>query len=322
MGADHRSRAPRPLVRRRRRRDRSAARRRDGPALEPTTAASRGRVVAVEPHTRFAYRWAPFKDPGGEEPVEGNSTLVEFTLQPEGDATRLRVVESGFASLATSEAQRARNLAGNTEGWEFETGELREYAREGRRLMSAPADGVFAALADPTRWRVLSLLAERGEGTATSLAGELPVSRVAVVKHLAVLDRAGLVEGRREGREVRYTRPHRAARRDRPLDGRPRVAVGRPPGGDQADGRGGAPRSRATPRGGDRHEHAPDRVAAGVGGRAPAAAREGEGADPRPRRAGRRAPADAVAGGGARSTRSTGPSGRRACSTCSTAAAS
>ena len=37
--------------------------------------------------------------------------------------------------------------------------------------MSAPADGVFVALADPTRWRVLSLLAERGEGTATSLAG-------------------------------------------------------------------------------------------------------------------------------------------------------
>ena len=71
--------------------------------------------------------------------------------------------------------------------------------------MSAPAEGVFAALADPTRWRVLSLLAERGEGTATSLAGELPVSRVAVVKHLAVLERAGLVEGRREGREVRYT---------------------------------------------------------------------------------------------------------------------
>jgi len=71
--------------------------------------------------------------------------------------------------------------------------------------MSAPAEGVFSALADPTRWRVLRLLAERGEGTATSLAGELPVSRVAVVKHLAVLERAGLVEARREGREVRYT---------------------------------------------------------------------------------------------------------------------
>ena len=71
--------------------------------------------------------------------------------------------------------------------------------------MSAGADMVMAALADPTRWRVLSLLAERGEATATTLAGELPVSRVAVVKHLAVLDRAGLVKGRRQGREVRYT---------------------------------------------------------------------------------------------------------------------
>ena len=90
--------------------------------------ASRGRVVAVEPHTRFAYRWAPFTDPGGEEPVDGNSTLVEFTLQPEGDATRLRVVETGFASLSTSDEQRARNVDSNTGGWERETAELREYA--------------------------------------------------------------------------------------------------------------------------------------------------------------------------------------------------
>jgi len=76
--------------------------------------------------------------------------------------------------------------------------------------VSAPGDQVFAALADPTRWRVLTLLAERGDGTATTLAGELPVSRVAVIKHLAVLDRAGLVTSRRRGREVRYTvRPER-----------------------------------------------------------------------------------------------------------------
>ena len=91
---------------------------------------TRGRVVTVEPHTRFSYRWAPFKDPSGDEPGEGNSTLVEFTLQPEGDGTRLRVVESGFASLATSDAQRQQNLKGNTEGWEFETGELRAYAEK------------------------------------------------------------------------------------------------------------------------------------------------------------------------------------------------
>jgi DNA-binding transcriptional ArsR family regulator len=78
-------------------------------------------------------------------------------------------------------------------------------------MPAAPAtEEVFAALADPTRWRVLTLLAERGEASATALAGELPVSRVAVVKHLAVLDRAGLVESHRAGREVRYTvRPER-----------------------------------------------------------------------------------------------------------------
>jgi len=77
-------------------------------------------------------------------------------------------------------------------------------------VTAAPAPEVFAALADPTRWRVLTLLAERGDGTATTLAGELPVSRPAVIKHLAVLDRAGLVEARRRGREVRYTvRPER-----------------------------------------------------------------------------------------------------------------
>ena len=84
-------------------------------------------------------------------------------------------------------------------------------------MTAAPAPEVFAALADPTRWRVLTLLAERGDGTATTLAGELPVSRPAVIKHLAVLDRAGLVEARRRGREVRYTvRPERldAAARD------------------------------------------------------------------------------------------------------------
>src|SRR5918997_1225404 len=90
--------------------------------------ANHGRVVAVEPRTRFAYRWAPFKDPGGEEPVEGNSTLVEFTLTPEGDGTRLRVVESGFASLATSDEQRAKNHDGNTGGWRAELDELRDYA--------------------------------------------------------------------------------------------------------------------------------------------------------------------------------------------------
>ncbi|QKW11142.1 helix-turn-helix transcriptional regulator [Streptomyces sp. NA04227] len=64
---------------------------------------------------------------------------------------------------------------------------------------------VVAALADPTRRRLLDTLAALGEATATRLAEDLPVSRQAIVKHLGVLDRAGLVSHRRAGRESRYT---------------------------------------------------------------------------------------------------------------------
>jgi DNA-binding transcriptional ArsR family regulator len=64
---------------------------------------------------------------------------------------------------------------------------------------------VFAALADPTRLRVLSRLAHEGPATATELAATMPISRQAVVKHLAALDAAELVEKERHGREVRYS---------------------------------------------------------------------------------------------------------------------
>ena len=64
--------------------------------------------------------------------------------------------------------------------------------------------GILAAMADPTRRRLLEELASAGAATATTLAGQLPVTRQAVVKHLAVLSRADLVTGRRQGREVRY----------------------------------------------------------------------------------------------------------------------
>jgi DNA-binding transcriptional ArsR family regulator len=64
---------------------------------------------------------------------------------------------------------------------------------------------VLAALADPTRFRLLDEIATRGGTTATVLATGLPVTRQAVVKHLGVLERAGLVAGRRAGREMRYS---------------------------------------------------------------------------------------------------------------------
>jgi DNA-binding transcriptional ArsR family regulator len=64
-------------------------------------------------------------------------------------------------------------------------------------------DAIFAALADPTRREVIGRLA-REPASASRLALELPVTRQAVAKHLAALDRAGLVAARREGRELRY----------------------------------------------------------------------------------------------------------------------
>src|SRR5215467_1845613 len=66
------------------------------------------------------------------------------------------------------------------------------------------ADHLWAALGDPMRIRLLDLLLERGEATASALARAVPITRQGVSKHLAVLERDGLVAARRSGREVRY----------------------------------------------------------------------------------------------------------------------
>ncbi|MEJ3657987.1 metalloregulator ArsR/SmtB family transcription factor [Actinomycetes bacterium KLBMP 9759] len=75
---------------------------------------------------------------------------------------------------------------------------------EQRSSVHETAGHVWDALADPTRRYMLDVLAARGEITATTIAEDLPISRQAVVKHLAVLRAAGLVSGNRVGREVRY----------------------------------------------------------------------------------------------------------------------
>lgn len=64
---------------------------------------------------------------------------------------------------------------------------------------------LLEAVADSSRRRVLDLLLARGETTPTALAAELPFTRQAVTKHLAVLDRVGLVAGAKKGREIRYS---------------------------------------------------------------------------------------------------------------------
>ncbi|MBA0048392.1 metalloregulator ArsR/SmtB family transcription factor [Mycobacteroides sp. LB1] len=65
-------------------------------------------------------------------------------------------------------------------------------------------DELWAAVGDPTRRRVFDLILADGIATATTLSDRLPVTRQAVTKHLAVLDKAGLVHSTPNGREKRY----------------------------------------------------------------------------------------------------------------------
>ena len=65
-------------------------------------------------------------------------------------------------------------------------------------------DGLWSAVGDPTRRRMLDILLLEGGGTATTLGRQLPVTRQAVAKHLGVLDRVGLVRATAAGRERRY----------------------------------------------------------------------------------------------------------------------
>jgi len=67
------------------------------------------------------------------------------------------------------------------------------------------AQEVFTALADPSRRVILAALATGGPATATDLAAQLPITRQAIAKHLALLAEAGLVVAERgERRRVRY----------------------------------------------------------------------------------------------------------------------
>ena len=62
-------------------------------------------------------------------------------------------------------------------------------------------DDLWSAIGDPIRRTMIDLLLAGGPGTATSLSHRLPVTRQAVAKHLAVLDRVGLVHAAPAGRE-------------------------------------------------------------------------------------------------------------------------
>jgi uncharacterized protein YndB with AHSA1/START domain len=72
-------------------------------------------VEAVDPPARFSFRW---NHPRGQEPVAGNSMLVEFTLTQQGEErTLLRVTESGHELRDWPDEEKQRYADEHQEGW-------------------------------------------------------------------------------------------------------------------------------------------------------------------------------------------------------------
>jgi uncharacterized protein YndB with AHSA1/START domain len=88
--------------------------------LEWDHARAEAMVDVVEPPGRFVFRWRP-------EGLGRPFTTVSFTLEELGDgtSTRVRLVESGFASLP--DQIETQSQKGNDEGWAQELQELKEY---------------------------------------------------------------------------------------------------------------------------------------------------------------------------------------------------
>lgn len=80
-------------------------------------------VTQVEPPQRLAFRWHPHGTGGPDHP-DDPTTLVEFELEADGDATRITITESGFDRIALE--RRAQAFTANDGGW---THQLRLVAR-------------------------------------------------------------------------------------------------------------------------------------------------------------------------------------------------
>ena len=82
--------------------------------------------------------------------------------------------------------------------------------------MTTADDELWAAIAEPSRRRLLDALLLNPGSSASALARELPLTRQAIAKHLTVLEQSGLVTNTKVGREVQYNvdpeRMHAASR--------------------------------------------------------------------------------------------------------------
>ena len=82
-------------------------------------------VVAVEPPRRLAFRWHPYAIEQGVDYSHEPMTLVDIRLEPDGDGTTVRVVESGFDALPAARRDEAYRM--NKGGWDAQMNNVRTY---------------------------------------------------------------------------------------------------------------------------------------------------------------------------------------------------
>jgi uncharacterized protein YndB with AHSA1/START domain len=92
------------------------------------------RVERIEPPRYFAFRW---DYPSGVEPDESNAPLVEFTLTEDGDATTLKLVESGLRRADRPDDENDRYVADHNHGWDHFLPLLRDYANSRSERIAA-----------------------------------------------------------------------------------------------------------------------------------------------------------------------------------------
>jgi uncharacterized protein YndB with AHSA1/START domain len=83
------------------------------------------RTITLDRPGYAAFRWVPTAS--GKTTEADQSTLTEFWIEGRDGGVVLKVVESGFASLGASEAERRTMIDGNTEGWAVEVEAARAY---------------------------------------------------------------------------------------------------------------------------------------------------------------------------------------------------
>jgi hypothetical protein len=82
----------------------------------------------MRPHDYFAYRWVPGSNHFMGDVLSTETTLVEFNLAENDDATTVTMVESGFAKIPAKLAEAA--FTQNSNGWNFMLGRLEKHFTE------------------------------------------------------------------------------------------------------------------------------------------------------------------------------------------------